>query len=79
MTTQRDEDLPRRPIRLASSAIGVVTEPIFEIVRGIKQGCPSSGSVWALIFGLFVRLLRERMSGPRDEPSLVADDSGNAS
>lgn len=36
---------------------GVVTDAFFGISRGIKQGCPSSGSVWALAFDPAVRLL----------------------
>lgn len=53
---------------------GVVTEAVFEIARGIKRGCPSSGSVWALVFDPAVRLLRAQLRGPTDELSVFADD-----
>lgn len=38
------------------------------------QGCPSSGSVWALLFDLAVHVLRLSLAGPRDELSVFADD-----
>lgn len=53
---------------------GVVAGSVFDIARGIKQGCPSSFSVWALIFDPAVRLLRARMPGLRDELAVFADD-----
>lgn len=46
----------------------------FGIERGIKQGCPSSGSFWALLFGLVVQVLRMHRAGPRDDLSVFADD-----
>lgn len=49
---------------------GVMTSSTFEIGRGIKKWCPSSGSVWALIFDPAVRVLRASMAGPREELSL---------
>lgn len=53
---------------------GMVTEAVFPIARGIKQGCPSSGSVWAIAFDPAVRRLRAAMPGPRDSLTVFADD-----
>lgn len=36
---------------------GIVSTAHFHIGRGIKQGCPSSGSVWAILFDPIVRRL----------------------
>lgn len=54
--------------------IGVMTDACFEIARIIKQGCPSAGSVWALICDFASRMLCASMPWPRNEPSLFADD-----
>lgn len=63
------------PTALASCVCrDVVTDSVFDIARGIQQGCPSSGSSWALVFDPKVCLLRARMPGPRGEPSVFADD-----
>lgn len=51
----------------------VVEEASLDTARGIEQGCPNSGSVWAL-FGPAVRLLLERMSGPPPTSFRFADD-----
>lgn len=65
-----------RALYLGSTArmffAGVVAGSVFDIAQGMKQGCPSSGSVWALVFDPSVRLLRTRMPGPRDELSVLA-------
>lgn len=53
---------------------GVVTDSFFSISRGVKQGCPSSGSVWALAFDPAVRLLRAKLRGPMGELSVFAAD-----
>lgn len=53
---------------------GILTDAGFDIARGIKQGCPSSGSVWAMVFDPVVRLLRAQLRGPLDEISVCADD-----
>lgn len=50
---------------------GVVTDAWICIERGIKQDCPSSGSVWALLYGPALRALRIAMLGPWD---VFADD-----
>lgn len=41
---------------------GVLADAVFDIARGIKQGCPSSGSVWAFVVDPIVRLLRATSS-----------------
>lgn len=54
---------------------GVATNVSFDTQRGIRHGCPSSVSVWALPFDLVVRVLRMHMAGPRDDFSVFADDT----
>lgn len=53
---------------------GVLTESVFDIARGIKPCCPSSGSVWALVFDPAARLLCAHLRGPLDEISVFAGD-----
>lgn len=45
-----------------------------DAARGIRQGCPRPGTVWALIFYLAVRLLHARVPWLRDELSVSAGD-----
>lgn len=53
---------------------GVLTEATFFIGRGIKQGCASSSSVWALLFDPIVRRLTALVSAPRAVIAALADD-----
>lgn len=53
---------------------GVAAAFSFPIERATKQRCPSSASVWALVFDPAVRLLRQSMLGPHDDSSVFVDD-----
>lgn len=53
---------------------GILTAAVFDIARGIRQGCPSSGSARTLVFEPGVRLLHAHLRGPMDEISVFAGD-----
>lgn len=44
------------------------------VQRGIRQGCPSSGSVWALLFDPVVQRLIAAPPSPHDSLTCFADD-----
>lgn len=46
----------------------------FPIRRGIRHGCPTSGSVWALLFDPVVRCLSMALPSPHDSLTCFADD-----
>ena len=46
----------------------------FHIKSGIKQGCPLSGTLFALALDAFIRLILSRIERPRDTLTAFADD-----
>ena len=49
-------------------------EVTFEMQQGIRQGCPLSGTLWALVFDPVVRLLSCRIDYRHTKLSAYADD-----
>lgn len=53
---------------------GVVSSSSFPIQRGILQGCPASGSLWAILFDPIVRSLAAANPKPGGSLTAFADD-----
>jgi hypothetical protein len=54
--------------------IGGTSDTVMHIEAGIKQGCPASGSIFALALDPFVRLLCLRLPPPLNTVNAFADD-----
>lgn len=52
----------------------VFSEASLWVQRRIRQGCPASGSIWALLFGLVERRLVAALPSPQDFLTCFADD-----
>lgn len=52
----------------------VYFEASLRVEGGIRQGCPTSGSIWAFLFDLVVRCLGGTLPSPDDSLTCFADD-----
>jgi hypothetical protein len=58
----------------ANILIGGCSDVCISIEAGIKQGCPASGSIFALVLDPFVRYLAFRLPRPLNSLGVFADD-----
>lgn len=57
---------------------GGVSSERLAVQRGIRQGCPSSGTLWSILYDPFVRSLLSALPPRRGRLGVFADDLGAA-